>query len=241
MVPPGAEADLSPPPERPPADATRSSPVAEWLERVHARHAGLRDGAVATYIPELARMDPEAFGICLVTVGGAIYEAGDTRLPFTLQSLSKPLVYAAALDAMGEDVVRKHIGVEPTGEAFNSITLAPGSGTPLNAMVNAGAITAASLIPGATDGDAMAALLAALSRFAGRPLDVNDAVFRSERETGHRNRAIAHLLKSTGALVGDSDQVVDRYFRQCAVSVDTRDLGLIAATMAAGGRHPVDG
>ena len=92
-------------------------------------------------------MDPEAFGICLVTVDGAVYEAGDARTPFTLQSLSKPLVYAAALDAIGDDEVRRHIGVEPTGEAFNSITLTPGSGLPLNPMVNAGAITAASLIP----------------------------------------------------------------------------------------------
>jgi glutaminase len=221
--------------------APPASPVTAWLERVHARHASLVEGAVATYIPELAVMDPELFGICLVTVDGAIYEVGDSRHPFTLQSLSKPLVYATALDAHGDAAVRRHIGVEPTGEAFNAITLAPGSGLPLNPMVNAGAITAASLIPGATDAASMAALIAGVSAFAGRPLDVNEAVFRSERDTGHRNRAIAHLLRSTGALVGDSDAVVDRYFRQCALSVDTRDLGLIAATLAAGGRHPLTG
>ena len=222
-------------------DRAGASPVAAWLARVHERHAGLRDGAVATYIPELARMDPEAFGICLVTVDGAIYEAGDTRLPFTLQSLSKPLVYAAALDAIGDAAVRRHIGVEPTGEAFNAITLTSGAGLPFNPMVNAGAIAAAGLVPGATDEESMAAMMAAVSAFAGRPLDIDEAVFRSEQDTGHRNRAIAHLLRSTGALAGDSDAVVDRYFRQCSISVNTRDLGLIAATLAAGGRHPVTG
>jgi glutaminase len=208
---------------------------------VHDRHARVRDGAVATYIPELARMDPEAFGICLVTVDGAIYEAGDSRTPFTLQSLSKPLVYAAALDAHGDAGVRRHIGVEPTGEAFNAITLTPGAGLPFNPMVNAGAIAAAGLVPGGTDQESMATMLAAVSAFAGRALEFNEAVFRSEQETGHRNRAIAHLLRSTGALTGDSDAVVDRYFRQCSISVDTRDLGLIAATLAAGGRHPLTG
>jgi glutaminase len=137
--------------------------------------------------------------------------------------------------------VRRHIGVEPSGEAFNAITLDRSRGTALNPMVNAGAIAAASLVPGADDAQATANLMAAIARFTGRPLDIDEAVFRSERDTGHRNRAIAHLLRSTGALVADSDTVVERYFRQCAIAVDTHDLAVIAGTLAAGGRNPLTG
>jgi glutaminase len=215
--------------------------AARWLQRILERHRDLHDGAVATYIPELARVDPDLFGIAIVTVDGTTYEAGDTRHRFTLQSMSKPLVYAAILDALGEEHVRRHIGVEPSGEAFNSITLDRATGIPPNPMVNAGAITAAGLVPGIDDEHATRNLIDAIARFTGRPLEVDEDVYRSERDTGHRNRAIAHLLRSTGALVGDSDMVVERYFRQCAISVDTHDLAVIAATLAAGGHSPLTG
>jgi glutaminase len=205
------------------------------------RHRDQRDGAVATYIPELACVDPDLFGVAIVTVDGTTYEAGDTRHRFTLQSMSKPLVYAAILDALGEASVRRHIGVEPSGEAFNAITLDRAAGTALNPMVNAGAITAAGLVPGVDDAEATANLIAAIARFAGRPLDVDEAVYRSERDTGHRNRAIAHLLRSTGALPGDGDTVGEGDVRPCALSVDTHDLAVIAATLAAGGRNPLTG
>ncbi len=227
----------------PPAD----SPVLAFLRRVHERHRTNIGGAVATYIPELAHADPASFGIVIATVDGAVYEIGDTRTPFTVQSIAKPFTYAAILDRLGAQAVRERIGVEPTGDAFNAISVGAGTGMPLNPMVNAGAITAVGMMPDAGDADRpdqgrLAALVASMGRFAGRDLDVDEAVYASERDTGHRNRAIAHLLRGTGAIPDDDpDSVVDAYFKVCAVSVTARDLALIAATLANGGRHPITG
>lgn len=231
---------------RGPADGERpgESPVLAFLRRAHQRHLENRDGAVATYIPELARVDPDAFGVVIATVDGAVYDVGDTRTPFTIQSMAKPLTFATILELRGAAAVRERIGVEPTGDVFNAISLAPATGMPLNPMVNAGAITAVGMVPGAADGTApgrLDQLLGSLSRFAGRDLDVDEAVYRSERDTGHRNRAIANLLRGTGALDDDPESVLDAYFRLCAVRVDARDLALVAATLAAGGRHPITG
>ena len=220
----------------PPAD----SPVLSFLRRVHDRHRLDDTGMVASYIPELAEADPAAFGIVIATVDGAVYEIGDTRTPFTIQSMAKPLTYAAILDRLGPVAVRQRIGVEPTGDAFNAISLGAGTGMPLNPMVNAGAITAVGLMPGGA-GSRLESLVGSLGRFAGRHLDLDDAVYTSERDTGHRNRAIAHLLRGTGAIADDPDAVVDAYFKVCAVSVTARDLALIAATLANGGRHPLTG
>ena len=181
------------------------SPVLAHLERLHARHAADLSGELASYIPELAKADPATFGICVATVDGAVYEVGDTRQPFTLQSISKPLTYGLALADLGEAAVRARIGVEPTGDAFNAIALSPGRGIPLNPMVNAGAIAAAGLVGPTVERDAFDRILASYGDWCGRPLDVDEAVYRSERDTGHRNRAIAHLLRSTGALEGDPD------------------------------------
>ena len=125
------------------------SPVLAHLERLHARYASDVSGQLASYIPELAKADPASFGICVATISGAVYEVGDTRQPFTLQSISKPLTYGLALADLGEAAVRARIGVEPTGDAFNAIALSPGSGIPFNPMVNAGAIAAAGLVDGA--------------------------------------------------------------------------------------------
>ena len=233
-----APADIAPPlPGEHPPHA--ESPVVSFLRQAHARHLVNRDGAVATYIPELATVDPEAFGIVIATVDGAVYEMGDTRTPFTIQSMAKPLTYATILDLYGAPAVRERIGVEPTGDVFNAISLAPATGMPLNPMVNAGAITAVGMVPparAAGEPDRIDHLLASLGRFAGRRLEVDEAVYRSERDTGHRNRAIANLLRGTGAIDGDPEAVLDAYFRLCAVSVDARDLALIAATT--GGRWP---
>jgi glutaminase len=223
------------------AHPTDVSPVQDYLEQLHARHLACTEGEVATYIPELGRADPAWFGICLVTVDGTVYEVGDTHQPFTIQSVSKPFTFGLALEEMGDTVVRSRIGVEPTGEAFNSITLAPGTGIPLNPMVNAGAITAAGLVVERHPDDAVDRLLANLSNYAGRPLVVDEKVAHSERETGHRNRAISHLLRGSGAIVGDPDAALEAYFEQCSTEVDCRDLGVMAATLANGGRNPLTG
>lgn len=219
---------------------TRVSPVIDYLEGLLASFADLDDGQVASYIPELARSDPASFGICLVTLDGAVYEVGDSRTHFTIQSMSKPLTYALALERLGPDVVHRRVGVEPSGDPFNEISLAPATGAPLNPMINAGAIACAGLVA-ALDEAPLELLLDAYSRYAGRRLEPDEAVYRSERDTGHRNRAIAHLLGSFDALEVSPEVAVDLYFRQCAVSVDCRDLALIAATLANGGTNPVTG
>jgi glutaminase len=214
------------------------SPIAVYLAQLLDRHADLDEGEVATYIPELAHADPSFFGICLATVDGAVYEVGDSRIAFTLQSISKPLAYGLALEQLGEEAVARRIGVEPSGDAFNEISLAPQTGAPVNPMINAGAIACAALLVSATD-EPLDLALATCSSYAGRMLAVDEAVFRSERETGHRNRAIAHLLRSVGVITGTPDAALDLYFRLCSVSVDCRDLALIAATLANGGVNPL--
>ena len=218
----------------------RSSPVAAYLDALLARHADVEAGDVARYIPELAVVDPSQFGICLATVDGAVYEAGDTRAPFSIQSMSKPLTYGIALERLGEDLVRSCVGVEPSGEAFNEISLAPQTGAPLNPMINAGAIACAGLVAADAE-DPSDLILGTYSLYAGRSLEIDEAVYRSELETGHRNRAIAHLLRNFDVIADDPDKALDLYFRQCSVSVDCCDLAMIAATLANGGVNPRSG
>jgi glutaminase len=216
------------------------SPIAAYLLELLERIGRIEDGDVASYIPELATADPTLFGICLTTADGAVYEVGDTRVPFTIQSMSKPLTYGIALEQLGDAAVRSRVGVEPSGDAFNEISLAPGTGAPLNPMINAGAIACAALV-GDGAADPFAAIVDAYSAYAGRRLEFDEAVYLSERETGHRNRAIVHLLRNFGVVAGDPEDAVDLYFRQCSLSVDCRDLAGIAATLANGGVNPVTG
>lgn len=215
------------------------SPIEQYLQHLHDKFARLEDGQVATYIPELGRARPGWFGIAVATVDGQVYEVGDSRQEFTIQSISKPLVYGLALEAVGLKHVLTKVGVEPSGEAFNSISLDPKTGRPLNPMINAGAIATAGLVPGATAAERQAKLLGLFSEFAGRDLAIDDAVYRSERDTGHRNRAIAHLLRNFDILTGEPEEPLDLYFRQCSISVTCRDLAVMAATLASGGVNPV--
>ncbi|TPQ30533.1 glutaminase A [Bradyrhizobium guangdongense] len=197
-------------------------------------------GAVADYIPELKRADPAHFGISLVTIDGHIYEVGDSAVPFTIQSVSKAFVFALALEMVGEARVAATIGVEPSGEAFNSIRLT-NDNRPFNPMVNAGAIACSGLIYEVEGKGAFERIRAKLSQFAGRELGVDDAVHASETATGNRNRAIAWLLRNYAVLPDDVDAVLDVYFRQCAILVTARDLAVMAATLANRGINPVTG
>ena len=219
--------------------ALPASPILEYLESLRARFLGLTDGRVADYIPELSRADPDWFGICIATRDGFIYEVGDSRQPFTLQSISKPLTYGLALEENGEDKVLAKIGVEPSGDAFNAISLRPQTGAPLNPLINAGAIAACGLIPGDTVEEKSVRLLAAFSRYAGRTLDVDERVYRSESTTGHRNRAIGWMLRNFSILADEPSPTLETYFRQCSIRVTCRDLALIGATLANGGVNPV--
>ncbi|WP_326695356.1 glutaminase A [Streptomyces sp. NBC_01766] len=214
--------------------------VTESLVELYERLGALDDGAVADYIPQLALADPDTFGLSLVSMDGHRYQAGDAEMPFTVQSVSKPFVYALVLSEFGLEEVTRWVGTEPSGEGYNAISLEPDTGRPDNAMINAGAIATTALVPGATCEERFERILDCLSRFAGRGLDVDEAVHRSEAETGDRNRALAYLMSSAGALPG-APSVVDTYFRQCAVRVTTGDLAVMAATLANGGVNPVTG
>jgi glutaminase len=223
------------------AEAACSLPVLEDLEQLHREIAPVTDGEVATYIPELAKADPNWFGICLATTNGAVYEVGDTRQPFTIQSISKPFVYGLALEDNGRAEVLAKVGVEPTGDAFNSISLDPGTGRPRNPMINAGAIASAGLIAGKNQHSKLKRILEMFALYAGRELGVDETVYRSESETGHRNRAISHMLRNFNILTGDPIPVVELYFQQCSIAVTCRDLGIMAATLANRGVNPVTG
>ncbi|WP_029923280.1 glutaminase A [Nevskia soli] len=216
------------------------SPLQQVLERLHKKLSEDRGGKLASYIPELAQVDPEPFGITLVTIDGMVYQAGDCERLFTIQSISKPLTYGYALQACGVAAVLAKIGVEPTGDAFNSISLEPGTGRPRNPMVNAGAIATCGLIPGTDPLERFERVMAHMGGFCGRQLGLNEAVYRSEKATGHRNRAIAHLLRNFNILEGDPEDPLDLYFRLCSVSVTCRDLATIAATLAHNGLNPLD-
>lgn len=218
--------------------ALRINPVERYLVALHERFRALAEGEVATYIPELGKADPRWFGICLATVDGHVYEVGETQQPFTIQSISKPFVYGLALEDRGRTAVLERIGVEPTGEAFNEISLEPRTGRPLNPMINAGAIAAASLVAGRSLEDRWNRIASLFALYAGRRVELNESVYRSERDTGHRNRAISHMLRSAGILTGDAEVDLDLYFRQCSIDVTARDLAVMAATLAAGGVNP---
>ena len=217
------------------------SPIQAYLDSLHARLASNQDGALANYIPELSKADPSWFSISLVTMDGVVYSTGDSDQKFTIQSISKPFVFATALADRGVELVTSKVGVEPSGDAFNSISLNPKTGAPLNPMINAGAIATASLVSGATPEAQWERIQTSMSAFVGRDLSLDEDVYRSESDTGFRNRAIAWMLKNFGIIDGEPMASLENYFRQCSLLVDCRDLAFMAATLANGGIHPVTG
>ena len=220
---------------------TAPDPVTAMLAELHHQLAGVDEGNVADYIPRLAEADPTKFGLALVSTQGRIYRYGDADLGFSIQSVSKPFVYALVLTLLGDEAVSAHIGAEPSGDAFNAISLDPVTGRPANGMINAGAIVATSLVPGDSPEERFGRILDFLSRCAGSALDVDTEVAESEARTGHRNRALAHLTKASGALVGDPMEAVGIYFRQCGIRVTAVQLAVMASTLACGGVNPITG
>lgn len=223
------------------AEPAALAPVEDYLTELHDRVSALTGGKPADYIPELGKVEPSLFGIAIATTDGEVYGVGDTQHPFTIQSVSKPFMYGYALNRYGREAVLKHVGVEPTGEAFNSIVLDEVANRPFNPMVNAGAIAVAELMDGASQEQRTANMLALFGDLAGRPLGIDEVVFRSEEATGHRNRAIAYMMLNTGMIKRDPNDVLDLYFRQCSVNVTTRDLAIMAATLANDGTNPITG
>ena len=219
------------------------SPIPSYLDEVLQSVAADRTGVLANYIPELAEVDPEPLGASIAMVDGELYASGDTDSLFTIQSISKPFVYALALADRGFEKVLDKVGVEPSGEPFNEISLEDSSGRPLNPMINAGAITTHSLVGTETMNRAerMERVISGLSAFAGRSLDVDEAVYSSEIEHAHRNLAIAHMLRSHDILTENPTGVVEGYTRQCSLLVTVQDLAMMAATLANYGIQPVTG
>src|SRR3954464_11092642 len=223
-----------------PAWTSSKPPLLRFLNACHANFATEVSGAVADYIPELGKADPDHFGISLATLDGHVYEVGDSNIPFTVQSMSKPFVFALALDTLGAARVESAIGGEPSGDPFNSIRL-NAENHPFNPMVNAGAIACSGLIHEVKGDGAFEYIREALGRFAGRTLGLDEAVYASESATGDRNRAIAYLLRTNAVLKDRVDSVLDVYFRQCAILVTARDIAVMAATLANRGLNPVPG
>src|SRR5690606_24637626 len=183
---------------------------------------------------------PDRFAITMVTAEGATYSVGDDETEFTIQSISKPFVYGLALQTLGFEKVLDVIDVEPTGDAFNEMSLEWSTGRPLNPMINAGALSAHALVlAGRQPGAAVEEIRELLSTLAGRDLTIDEKVAASELESSYRNVAIANLLRGYELFEDDPDEIVEGYVRQCSVTVTTKDLAMMAATLAAGGVQPV--
>lgn len=199
------------------------------------------DGAPASYIPELADVEPDRLAFAVVGPRGQVRAVGDDDVEFTIQSISKPFVLAHVLSEIGLEEVMKRVGTEPSGEPFNAISLEEDTGRPANPMVNAGAIATTGLVAGAGIDERTERILGTLSGFAGRDLRVDESVYRSESSTGDRNRALAHLMRSYGVVDAPVEVAVETYFRQCSILVTVRDLAVMASTLAFGGVNPLTG
>jgi glutaminase len=215
--------------------------IERYLAGIYEGCKGNSAGKIADYIPELATVDADRFGIAVASVDGRLWSCGDATAEFTIQSVSKAFTYCIALELVGRQQVFNRVGVEPSGDAFNAIVFDPRTNRPFNPMVNAGAITISSLIHKALGNEAMTLVLRRFSEAAGRELSISEAVYRSEVETGHRNRAIAHLLLNVGATEAPVEPGLDFYFRQCSILVTATDLAWMGATLANLGRNPVTG
>ncbi len=211
------------------------------IDSLHTRLQGLTSGSIATYIPELAKVDPDQFSIAITTVDGYQYHVGDSEVEFTLQSLSKPFVFGHALTVAGRDKVVTTTGLEPTGNAFDSMVRLDRVGKPVNPMVNAGAIVTASLIPGDSLEERFEIVRGLFGAYLGTPPSLDTAVYQSECRTGDRNRALGYLLKSKGTISGEVDEHIDLYFRQCSLKTTVIGIANAAATLANQGINPISG
>jgi glutaminase len=189
----------------------------------------------------LSNADPAAFDLALAGVSGSVSGAGESAAPFSIQPISKPFVYALALADAGPDQVLARVGVEPSGETFNAVSLEPSTGRLDNSLGNAGAILTSSLVPGSDSDEGFTRILDQLSRCAGRDLVVDEEVFRSEYGTGDRNRAVVHLMRAAGSLTMEVEEAVEAYFRQCSVLVTAIDRAVMRSTLANGEVNPWTG
>ena len=211
------------------------TPVPDYLQHVLTVCQDNDQGALADYIPELAAVDPNKFALALTTVDGTIYSTGDDETEFTMQSMSKPFAYALALQHLGISAVLEKVGVEPSGEAFNQISLDKETNLPKNPMINSGAITTHSLIPVQKGISRAECLRRFLSELAGRQLEFDKQVYKSEVKTAFRNLSIGYMLRTVGVLDSDPVEIVNGYIKQCAIKVTVKDLANICSVLANGG------
>lgn len=210
-----------------------------YLEELFIKYRSLNEGKTADYIPELSKVDPQLFALAVVTVDGKIFKAGNIDYEFSLQSTSKPFLYAMALEELSREELLKKVGVEPSGEAFNSIVeLEKNTHRPYNPMINSGAIAVSSFIKDSGGVPRLQRVLNLFSAFVGRDVHLNQEIFLSEKSTAHRNRSIAHLLRHFKIIDDDIEQSLDLYFQQCSIMVNTVDLAMMGATLANGGIQP---
>ncbi len=216
------------------------------LDAAHQKYKGLKEGANADYIPALAKVDSNIYGIALVTPDGKVYTAGDAKSEVSMQSISKVFTMAKVIEEQGQDAILKTIGVDATGMRFNSIVSVEFAqkslgGPEINPLVNPGAIAATSMLKGATRDAIWKSLLGYYSDFAGRPLSVNQEVFKSESDTNQRNQAIGYLMYAYEFIKTNPMQATDIYTEQCSVNVNAKDLATMAATLANSGKNPLTG
>lgn len=214
--------------------------VALLVGRAYENYRTVDEGAVADYIPALADTDPDLFGLAVVGAKGRSFSIGDADHEFSVQSVSKPFVFALVCDAIGSEIAHSKLGANATGMAFNSVmAIEMNDQRTMNPMVNAGAIATTSLVPGESADAKWEYLRDGLSRFAGRELELDEAVYASESAANQRNRGVAHLLESYDRMYFDPDEATDVYTRQCSVRVTAHDLAVMGATLANGGRNPI--
>ena len=212
------------------------------LKAAYTKYKDLKEGANADYIPALAKVDPNIFGIALVTVDGKIFTTGDVASEVSIQSISKVFTMAKVIEESGTHAIADTMGVDATGQVFNSIVAVEQyKGAEMNAMVNPGAITSTSMVKGATYEEIWNKIIGFYNDFAGRKLSVLEDVYKSEAETNQRNQAIAMLMYAYGHIKAEPLRACDIYTKQCSVGVNARDLAMMAATLANGGKNPVTG
>ena len=230
----------------PSLEAQSGANVQAVVDAAYKKFKDLKEGKNADYIPALAKVDPNLFGIAVVTADGKVYTAGDVKTEVSIQSISKVFTMAQVIQEQGLESIEKRIGVDATGARFNSIIaiegvkVVVGTGSPeMNALVNPGAISATSMVTGASADAVWAKIIGFHNDAAGRELTVLQDVYKSESDSNQRNQAIGALMLAYGYIKANWQQAVDLYTRQCSIGVNAKDLAVMAGTLAFGGKNPV--
>lgn len=216
--------------------------VQQQMQELHAQHLALGDERIASYYPPEMQAESSRFGIAFTHVDGTQWHYGDCEFAFPLHSISKVFIHATALEDNGRDAVLRRVGVEPSGDPFNSVSFDEANGRPFNPMINAGALVATSLVRGRDRAEKVERLLEKLRTYSGNPdLAVDEGVLAAEIEANDRNRALGYLMRSLGMISGDVEENLATYLSICAVRVTGRELADMGATLACGGRNPITG